>query len=239
MNDHPPAPKNPEAELVTLLDRARTLAQGLSSNARLEEASDVDTLQNELDEARTENARLAEELVEMERRLHRLSGLQVTTYELHSTRDLERVQQTVAHAARDLLGARRYVLLLRDGHESPCKVVLADGFEGDLPEPYGEEDYAGGVDAVDQALATGARHFDLDNRPAVVVPLRYQDHVVGALVLEEVAQGSSLSGGLDSEILDLFAAHAASALLACHAEASTERKLETLETLVRIARGSS
>ncbi|MFL6200806.1 MAG: hypothetical protein ACJ76J_16660, partial [Thermoanaerobaculia bacterium] len=64
-----------------------------------------------------------------------------------------------------------------------------------------------------------------------------QESNVGALVLLKLLDHKPSLRADDRDILDLLAAHAASALFAARVYAQTDRKLRTLESLVKLARG--
>ncbi len=231
-------------ELRELLDKATSIARGLeklpapSTRDPLDPAR-VEHLEAELLEARSEGEHLTEQLIELERRVHQMLNLYVSTYQLYAARDPEGVQATIAEIATDLLGVERFVLLLKPAGSGECRVALTHGFGEQPPEPWNGEIYSGGVMCVDQALEEGIRHFEPDQIPMAVVPLQFDNVVVGSLVLLELLSHKRGFAAGDSEVLDLLAAHAASALMASESFAVTSRKLQTLESLIQIARGGN
>ena len=232
------------SELRELLDRATSIARGLEklpvpSTEEPLGPAELENLQAELLEARSEGAHLAEQLVELERRVHQMLNLYVSTYQLYAARDPDGVQATIAEIANELLGVERFVLLLKPAGSGECRIALTHGLADPTPEPWNGELYTGGVECVDRALEQGIRHFEPDQVPMAVVPLQFDNVVVGSLVLLELlGQKRGFAAG-DSEVLDLLAAHAASALMASESFAMTSRKLQTLESLIQIARGGS
>jgi hypothetical protein len=58
--------------------------------------------------------------------------------------------------------------------------------------------------------------------------------VVGALVLFKLVDHKPSLTMADKDLLDLLAAHAASALLAARVYTATDRRLRTLENLVKL-----
>jgi GAF domain-containing protein len=162
----------------------------------------------------------------------------VATYQLYAARHPTQVQETIAEIASDLLGAERFVLLLRGTGHGECRVALARGFGSEPLGPYATGVYRGGDPIVDRTLEQGVRHLSPESSPIAVVPLQVDEHVVGALILIQlVGHKARLTTG-DSEVLDLLGAHAASALTASEAYAVTSRKLQTLESLIQLARGA-
>ena len=68
------------------------------------------------------------------------------------------------------------------------------------------------------------------------MPLKIQDQIVGALVVLKLFDHKPVLRPDDRDLLDLLSAHAASALFAARLFAAKDRKLRTLESLVRLAR---
>jgi hypothetical protein len=110
---------------------------------------------------------------------------------------------------------------------------------GDFETLYGGEVYAGGDPVVDATLADGVLRLGptADSRALAAVPLRVQNEVVGALVLLKLLDHKPILRAEDRDLLDLLSAHAASALFAARLFAAKDRKLRSLESLVKLARG--
>jgi GAF domain-containing protein len=69
-----------------------------------------------------------------------------------------------------------------------------------------------------------------------VVPLTVQGAVVGSLVILKLFEHKAMLRPEDRELLDLLAAHAASALFAARVYHQTDRKLKTLESLIQLVK---
>lgn len=186
---------------------------------------------------------LTSQLVETERQVGKLMGLYVATYQLHASLDPAEVQRSIAEIARDLLGAELFVLLLKDEQGSACQVALIEGGRDVVGEPYASGVYTGGDPMVDATLADGVLRLagpgsERPGAPLGVVPLRVEDETVGALVVLKLFDHCHAPLSNDREILDLLAAHAATALFAANICARADRKLKTLESLVQLMRGN-
>ena len=232
-------------ELTATLDRARqlleTLSGGLGGGPADPAASErVNELQQELDAADRDREDLTLRLVEAENQLSRLMGLYVATFQLHATLDPTEVQATIAEIAVDLLGAERFILLLRREGSNICEVALARGLEHDSSGLYNGDEYRGGDPLIDAALEDGVLRMGPDEFSDVIaaVPLRVQDAIVGVLVITKLFDHKAILRTEDRDLLDLLAAHAASALFAARVYANTDRKLRTLESLVQLVRGT-
>jgi GAF domain-containing protein len=254
LSDRPPAPTasglDLVAELRTTLDRAGELARVAELTLRelLERGGDAGgltratELERRLATAESDVKELASRLVDSEHQGGRLMNLYVATYQLHATLDPAEVQATIAEIAINLLGAQQFVLLLRKDDGEGCEIALIEGAgaeTGNLDALYGGELYAGGDPVVDATLADGVLRLGptADSRALAAVPLRVQNEVVGALVLLKLLDHKPILRAEDRDLLDLLSAHAASALFAARLFATKDRKLRTLESLVKLARG--
>jgi GAF domain-containing protein len=235
------------AELRLTLDRAGELARVAEVNVR--EIADrggdaagpgrVTELERRLATADSDVKELASRLVDSEHQGGRLMNLYVATYQLHATLDPAEVQATIAEIAINLLGAEQFVLLLRRDEGEGCEIALIEGVFGDIDPLYGGETYGGGDPVVDATLADGVLRLGPtgDSKALAAVPLRVQNDIVGALVLLKLLDHKPILRAEDRDLLDLLSAHAASALFAARLFATKDRKLRTLESLVKLARG--
>lgn len=206
-------------------------------------------LERRLKAAESDRRELTSRLVDSERRAERLMTLYVATYHLHAHQDPRLVEDAIAEIAIDLLGARRFALLVRD--DDVCRVTLTAP-RGSSPaevHPMFEGGvYRGGDPRIDAALddgvlrlatddADGGEGGGVDASPVLAaVPLNVEERTSGVLVILELfEQKRSLTHG-DRDLLDLLAAHAASAMLAAELFSIKERRLRTYESLVELAR---
>lgn len=241
-----PAP-TPELlnELATALDRAKDLVVRVASQQHRSSVADetghkLRDLEGQLDQRDRDQEELTARLVEAEHQLGRLMNLYVATFQLHATLDPLEVQATIAEIAVDLLGAERFALLLREEDTTECEIALARGLENDTSGMYAGTKYFGGDPLVDAALEDGVLRMGPDeySEAISVVPLRVQDAIVGVLVVLKLFDHKSILRAEDRDLLDLLAAHAASALFAARVYSNTDRKLRTLESLVQLVRST-
>lgn len=222
-------------ELRATLQRARELSDQLAI-----EQDKVVPDDDQLAAMERDQEELTSRLVEAEHQLGRLMNLYVATFQLHATLDPAEVQATIAEIAVDLLGAERFVLLLRIEGEDACEVAFSKGLENDTSRLYDRGRYDGGDLSVDGALADGVLRLGPADSSEVIaaVPLRVQEAIVGVLVVLKLFDHKAILRAEDRDLLDLLAAHAASALFAARVYANTDRKLRTLESLVQLVRGT-
>ena len=231
-------------ELRATLDRAAELAREIeaakaANGGKLPVAApDVTDLEARLADVESDRQELSTKLADYEQQVSRLMNLYVATYQLHSTLDPDEVQGTIAEIAINLLGAERFVLLFWKEGGDECEIALSEDMEGDSSGHYQNGVYSGGDPAVDATLSDGVlRIGPIDGSDALAcVPLTVQGAVVGALVLLKLFAHKGMLRAEDRDLLDLLAAHAASALFAARVYSTTDRKLKTLESLVKLVR---
>lgn len=216
------------------------LSAALASASRHEDpfTAGGEDLGRQLDAARDDMQEISGRLVETEHQLDRLMSLYVATYQLHAYLDPQQVHGAIADIAVNLLGAERFALVLRREDSTECEVALAEGIDEKNAPAFAGELYAGGDAATDGALADGGLRLGptAESPTVAAVPLKIQDQIVGAIVVLKLFDHKPALRPDDRDLLDLLSAHAASALFAARLFAAKDRKLRTLESLVRLAR---
>ncbi len=227
-------------ELLRILEGNLQQASAASGAAGADDTAGAESdLEHRLAGAESDVRELASRLVESEHQVGRLMNLYVAAYQLHASLEPDEVQAAIAEIAINLLGAERFVLLLRRDAEEGCEVALEGGMEGERSGLWAGGGYAGGDPMVDATLRDGV--LRLGPAPGsdaqAAVPLRVQGAVVGALVVLKLLDQKPQLRAEDRDLLDLLSVHAASALFAARLFAAQDRKLRTLESLVKLARG--
>jgi hypothetical protein len=260
--------RRPEEELAALVKRSSVLVEQIRQqrhDTTRRVRDEHDRLRAELESSRAEVDALADMMARLERRSAQLTSLYVATFQLYAGRDPDQVYETIAEITSDILGAKRFALLMRDGDAPRCRIVLRHGAHGEpweargepraahgeprgthgepcqaLGEMFGGESYGGGQPEVDEALIRGTRWVQPDpNGLVAVVPLKVDQTILGALVILDLLDHKPRLDDADSEILDLLGAHAASALLSSMNLSSTLRKLQTMTSLFRLVIGDT
>src|SRR5438552_4181197 len=134
--------------------------------------------------------------------------------------------------------AEGFALIFWNADGTQGEIAPGQGLSQDSSGFYAAGKYAGGDPAVDATLTDGVlRMGPIDGSEAVaVVPLTVQGAVVGALVILKLFEHKAKLRPEDRELLDLLAAHAASALFAARVYHQTDRKLKTLESLIQLVK---
>jgi hypothetical protein len=235
------------SELRSTLERAGELVRVVESNLRgasevgegVSAGERIAELERRLSTAESDVKELASRLVDSEHQGGRLMNLYVATYQLHATLDPAEVQATIAEIAINLLGADQFVLLLRRDEGEGYEIALLEGMYDAVLPLYDGESYKGGDPMVDSTLKDGVLRLGptAESAALAAVPLRVQNDIVGALVVLKLLDHKPILRAEDRDLLDLLSAHAASAMFAARLFATKDRKLRTLESLVKLARG--
>lgn len=173
-------------------------------------------------------------LARTERQAAQLANLYVATYQLHASLEASDVRAAVADIAVNLLGAERFSIWMRDDAGALVRAAESSGGDG-AAEP---EAYAGGDTLLDTCLIEQALQFGprAGSASVAAVPFAAQGELVGVLMVERILRQKPGFTAEDRELLDLLAAHAASALIAARAFQHTQRKLNTYEGLLGFLR---
>ena len=135
----------------------------------------------------------------------------------------------------NLIGAEIFCVYVCPENEDLLEPVASEGADLDLfPE------IRIGSGAVGEAVASGevicheSEGGDEPVRevPIVAIPLRVEDHPVGAIAVHSLLQQKAGFSALDHELFTLLAGHAATAIFASRLYAQSERKLSTIQGFI-------
>jgi uncharacterized protein DUF4388/GAF domain-containing protein len=194
-----------------------------------------------LTEADHERIDLALQLASAEQEVARLSKLYVAAYQLHASLDPSEVESTIKEILANMLGAESFALIFRSRTGKNHEVVMSAGRSGRFESMCTGASYNGGDLLIDSTLEDGILRLEprADSAALAVIPLNVQCRRAGVLALFKFFDHKRGLVPEDRELLELLAAHAASALCAARVYSSTSRKLRTLEGLVDMIRSES
>lgn len=232
----PPPPRydsEPLGKTAKLLEEAQTLLERASVDA----AERHGELSRQIIALETNLQEMEQLLVGTERQAAQLANLYVATYQLHASLEVPDVRAAVADIAVNLLGAESFQIWVR---EDDGQLVRAPESSSDELFAPGQA-YAGGDSLLDDALAHASPQFGPREGSCslAAVPFAAHGQVVGALLIQRFLAHKQGMNAQDRELLDLMAAHAASALLAARAFHVTRRKLVAYEGLLGFLRGGT
>lgn len=217
-----------------LLEEARTLVIG-AEKAVADRNSEFLKRTSELEA----NIREVEEvLIRTEQQASRLTNLYVATYQLHASLESSDVRAAIADIAVNLLGAETFTIWARNETGQLIRAPESS-VPGNVPSEVTE--YVGGDSLLDAAQDELKPQFGPAPGSACMaaVPFVAHSEVAGILAVHRFLSQKQAITPDDYELLDLMAAHAASALLAARAFGIAQRKLQTFEGLLGFLRRES
>ncbi len=224
-----------EKEILDLREKAqdsRVEALLQEKRALIEE---IDRLEKRFSEIEEENQDFATKYVEITQQNESLANLYVASHQLHSTLDPQEVLGIVNEILINLIGAEEFAVFLVDKTTKELTPVTGEGI---LPRLASGE--VGWVkDILEQVVKSGEAFYLTEQNlvvegPLACVPLKIKQDVVGAIAIFKLLVQKEGFTPMDSEILNLLAGHAATAIVGSQLHADAERKLKTIEGFMEL-----
>jgi hypothetical protein len=228
------------AELRTQLASDEAMRDLLRKIEQLEREKQA--LLSHVHEAEALSGRVSSRYREMEEELSNLAHLYVASYQLHSTLRLHRAVKHLKELLQQLVGARDYGFYFENPATSEL-VLVAEGGSAHAPKrvPLRAETPPQAAGYLELVYLTGeARILDgpLDgcsvDKPAAVVPMRFDDQVVGVVVVFTVFEQKPAFVAVDYELFKMLSAHAATALCGALLYFAADGKLPGLEPFAQL-----
>ena len=224
-----------EKEILDLRQRAQDsrVEALLQEKAALMEK--LGSLEKRFSEMEGENQDFATKYVEITQQNESLANLYVASHQLHSTLDPQEVLGIVNEILINLVGAEEFAVFLVDKTTKELTPVTGEGV---LPKLASRE-LGWEENILEHVVKTGkAFYSDEQNltpgRPLACVPLKIKQEVVGAIAIFKLLVQKEGFTPMDTEIMDLLAGHAATAIVGSHLHADAERKLKTIEWFMEL-----
>ncbi len=187
------------------------------------------SLTSELEQVQKENRDFATMTVEAQEQNIAATNLYVASHRLHATLDADEVLNIIKEILVELVGAEEFGILLLEEKKKQLELVVSEGAEDRLPSrsiPIGEG-VIGEVTASrqpffferDTPLAKEAR------LPMAAIPLTMNDEPVGVIVIYKLFDQKPGFSPIDHQVLELLAAHAATALASARLHGAVDRNL--------------
>lgn len=185
-----------------------------------------------------ENREFANMYVEIQEQNEALTNLYVASQRLHATFDLEEVKTIITEILAEMVGAEEFGLLVLDREKRNLHVLAGEGIRERLPRetlPVGE-----GI--IGDVARTGESFYFVPKSeaekkahlPIATLPLKLGDQTVGVVVIYRLLGHKPSFSPIDHQILELVAAHAASALVSARLHSTMDRKLKTIEGFMQL-----
>ena len=195
-------------------------------------------LRARLEQLEKENREFANMYVEIQEQNEALTNLYVASQRLHATFDLEEVKQIITEILAEMVGAEEFGLLVLDREKKNLHVLAGEGIRERLPRetlPVGE-----GI--IGDVARTGESFYFVPKSetekkahlPLATLPLKLGGQTVGVVVIYRLLGHKPNFSPIDHQILELVAAHAASALVSARLHSTMDRKLKTIEGFMHL-----
>ncbi len=203
----------------------------VSRIATLEE--ECTTVRERLDQVELENSQFAQRYVEVEEENNNLANLYVSSYQLHSTLDLDEVIRIITEIVINLIGADVFAIYMIDGERSELTPVASEGMEvSAFPKAKLGVGVLGKAVASNSATCWDAQRSDDLSQPIVCVPLVVQNRPIGAIAVYGLLAQKDGFTALDHELFNMLGGHAATAIFAAKLYSQSERKLNTIQGFI-------
>ncbi|MGH9319486.1 MAG: GAF domain-containing protein [Vicinamibacteria bacterium] len=195
-------------------------------------------LRTRLEQMEKENREFANMYVEIQEQNEALANLYVASQRLHATFDLEEVKRIITEILVEMVGAEEFGLLVLDREKKNLHVLAGEGIRERLPK----ETLPVGDGIIGDVARTGESFFfvpksEAEKRahlPIATLPLKLNGHTVGVVVIYRLLSHKFNFSPIDHQILELVAAHAASALVSARLHSTMDRKLKTNEGFMHL-----
>ncbi len=195
-------------------------------------------LRGRLEQQEKENREFANMYVEIQEQNEALTNLYVASQRLHATFDLDEVKKIITEILAEMVGAEEFGLLVLDREKKNLHVLAGEGIRERLPKqtlPVGE-----GI--IGDVARTGESFYFVPKTeaekkahlPLATLPLKLGGETVGVVVIYRLLGHKPNFSPIDHQILELVAAHAASALVSARLHSTMDRKLKTIEGFMQL-----
>lgn len=191
-----------------------------------------------LEQVEKENREFANMYVEVQEQNEALTNLYVASQRLHATFELDEVKQIIAEILAEMVGAEEFGLLVLDKSKQQLRVLTGEGIRERLPK----ETLPTGEGIIGDVAATGESfYFEPKSEaeisaqlPLATLPMKLNGTTVGVVVIYKLLSHKKAFSPIDHQILELVAAHAASALVSARLHSTMDRKLKTIEGFMQL-----
>ncbi len=194
------------------------------------EVSNLSRRNDLLKSENTEHLTRAQSLMEENNNLFKLY---VASHRLHATLHTRDALQVIAEIILNLIGASIFAIYFHDERSHLLEPVVTRGLKkgllGKIPLGEGAVGCAAagdGIFAAEEPPGEGA--FSPDD-PYVVIPMKFQERVLGAIVIYRLLDHKPQLNDVDHALFEFFADHAATAIHKAKLFTASEKKLSTMK----------
>jgi uncharacterized protein YigA (DUF484 family) len=195
-------------------------------------------LERRLKKVEEENKDFANQCVQAHEHSEAINNLYVASHRLHATLDAMEVMQIIKEILIELIGAEEFGILLLEKKKNALQLVAGESAEKRLPAELLPAD--SGV--IGEVASSGEPFFFEPKTPAekeaglplAAIPLQMNGTSVGVIVIYKLLSQKTGFSAVDHDLLQLLAAHAASALVSARLHGEMDRRLKTVEGFIQL-----
>jgi hypothetical protein len=195
-------------------------------------------LEERLVNVENENRDFADQYVQAQEHSEAINNLYVASHRLHATLDAMEVMQIIKEILIELVGAEEFGILLLEKKKNALRLVEGEGAEERLPSEFVPT--GGGV--IGEVASSGEPFFfepetpteKESGLPLAAIPLQMNGSAVGVIVIYKLLNQKTGFSAIDHDLLQLLAAHAASALVSARLHGEMDRRLKTVEGFIQL-----
>lgn len=203
--------------------------------------AEVQGLRERVKVLESENWHFAEMFVQVQDQNEAMTNLYVVSQRIHGSLNKEEVTKSLTEILAELVGAEVFGVFLVDENQGNLELIVDEGASSRLPSTrlvVGEGIIGEVADSGEAFFFDMTKGRSKDPRiPIATVPLRWNDSVLGVIVIYEFLSHKSDLSSLDHQLLDLLATSAASAYVSARLHAALGRKLKTVEDFLHLMKG--
>lgn len=179
-----------------------------------------------------------------EKELIKVSGLLIALNQLHTTLDLNEIYKIANNLLVDFIGANVFSIMLKDISEKELVIVLSRGINENLEDririPIGKGIIGNAVKEGKSFILSANQSPPIiklankDFKLFACIPLRIENKIVGAIIINELSSQKSNFIQFDKELFDLMAQHTAIAIIRSQLFAKSEQKTSSLYDISRL-----
>ncbi len=189
----------------------------------------------------TENRDFAQKYMLVAEENNNLANMYVASYQLHSTLDYDEVLKIVLEIIINLIGAKKFSVMLIDERFEDLESIASEGIGMDntakIPADKG---VIGEVLREGESyFSDGAIHTESEDpaKPVVCVPLKIKEHVIGVIAIYSFLNQKTAFSDVDYELFNLLAGHAATAIFSSRLYSRSEREFTTIRNFLELLKG--
>ena len=197
----------------------------------------LNELRVRLEQVEKENQEFANMYVEIQEQNEALTNLYVASQRLHATFEPKEVKQIISEILAEMVGAEEFGLFVLNKSKDKLQLVTGEGVRERLPKALST-----GEGVIGDVAATGESFYfepksETEERaqlPLATLPMKLNGTTVGVVVIYKLLSHKKVFSPIDHQILELVAAHAASALMSAQLHSTMDRKLKTIEGFMQL-----